>query len=189
MIRLCPYCKSWGARGRRRGHAFVGRCPTCHRIVVELLMTPKERRIVERIKNDYLRGKTMPQIAFELNRDGIPSWMGKKWNSGGVRDVLCNELYVGRYRVGEETVPVAGEPIMTEEEFKRITEIRQRFKLGWGKRPPISEERRRAAIDKVFGQYFALLREEDELERLGKMVDGDHERTYKQGGRLQDQGA
>lgn len=157
MKRLCPYCNSWGVRGRRRGHAFVGYCSNCLKVVVELMMMPKEKQIVRRIKNEYLEGKPMPQIAFELNREGTPTWMGKKWLARTVRDVLTNELYVGRYRVRGEIVPVVGKRIISGEEFVRITELRRRFRWGGAKRPPMPEERRKAKIERVFGDHLKFM--------------------------------
>ena len=57
---------------------------------------PKEVAVVRRIYNSFIKKRKMPDtIAEDLNHDQIPSAAGKRWTSGGVVNVLKNELYIG----------------------------------------------------------------------------------------------
>jgi site-specific DNA recombinase len=62
-----------------------------------------EASIVRRIFQDYAKGKSPKRVAFELNRENIPSPLGGKWgfstingNTKRRNGILNNELYIGR---------------------------------------------------------------------------------------------
>ncbi|MGN1288807.1 MAG: recombinase family protein, partial [Bradyrhizobium sp.] len=64
-----------------------------------------QAEIVRRIFRDYVAGKGPQKIAADLNRDGIPSPTGKRWNDTTIRGnrvissgILNCELYVGVIR-------------------------------------------------------------------------------------------
>jgi len=121
-----------------------------------------EVRLIKRIFNMYLREKSTPQIAFELNKKGIPTKKGKSWNARAVRDVLINEIYIGKYRVAGVEDQVEEYKIVEGGLFKRAKGIMRRFEDGNGaERPQMPEDRRRAKIDRIFNEYFGFLREMD----------------------------
>jgi hypothetical protein len=57
---------------------------------------PEERAIVERIFRLFVElGQTEREIATRLNRDGVPTDLGRAWTRGTVHQVLTNEKYIG----------------------------------------------------------------------------------------------
>ena len=61
-----------------------------------LIPNPKEAPVVRRIFGSYLSGKSMDQIAAELNADGTPCKNGEvSWLYTAVSYILKNERYIG----------------------------------------------------------------------------------------------
>lgn len=63
----------------------------------------EQAEIVLRIFREYVAGKGPQKIAFDLNRDGVPSPTGKRWGDTTIRGnreigsgILNGELYIGR---------------------------------------------------------------------------------------------
>ena len=61
-----------------------------------------EARVIRRIFEDYVEGKTARQIAAELNKEGVTSPRGGSWNASTINGnkkrrngILNNELYLG----------------------------------------------------------------------------------------------
>jgi len=125
----------------------------------------KEAKLVRRIFEMYLREKSMPQVAFELNKRRITTKNSKEWNARATRDVLTNEIYIGKYNVAGVADQVEEYRIVEGSVFERTKEIIRRFEDGNGaKRPPMPEDRRNAKIDRIFNEYFGFLKEIDEEE-------------------------
>lgn len=62
----------------------------------ELVIVPKEARIIERIYKEYLQGKSTSRIGKDLEKDGIKSPTGRiKWYESTVSSILKNEKYMG----------------------------------------------------------------------------------------------
>jgi len=116
--------------------------------------------LVRRIFKMYLREKSMPQVAYELNKQGILTKKGKRWNARAVRDMLINEIYIGKYRVAGVEDHVEEYRIIGDGLFEQAKGIMRRFEDGNGaKRPPMPEDRRKAKIDKIFNEYLQYLKE------------------------------
>jgi DNA invertase Pin-like site-specific DNA recombinase len=71
----------------------------------ERAIIEEQAEIVRRIFHEYVAGKGPQRIAADLNRDGIPSPTGKRWNDTTIRGnriissgILNCELYVGVIR-------------------------------------------------------------------------------------------
>ncbi len=65
----------------------------------------EQAEVVRRIFREYVAGKGPQRIAADLNRDGIPSPTGKRWNDSTIRGnrtissgILNCELYIGTIR-------------------------------------------------------------------------------------------
>jgi len=115
--------------------------------------------LVRRIFKMYLREKSMPQVTYELNKQGILTKKGKRWNARAVRDVLINEIYIGRYGVAGVEDQVGEYRIIGDGLFGQAKGIMRRFEDGNGaKRPPMPEDRRRAKIERVFNEYIEFLK-------------------------------
>ncbi len=61
----------------------------------ELVINPREAKVVERIFTDYISGKGSFVIAKELNTEGVPTIAGGRWHSSTVLGILKNEKYIG----------------------------------------------------------------------------------------------
>lgn len=62
----------------------------------DLVIVPKEAKIIKRIYKDYLEGKSAKQIARELTADKVkPPGGGKKWFDSTILSILKNEKYYG----------------------------------------------------------------------------------------------
>jgi DNA invertase Pin-like site-specific DNA recombinase len=54
-----------------------------------------ERAIVQWIFQEYLQGKSQPDIRRELNLRGVPTRSGRPWGRDPIRVMLRNEAYIG----------------------------------------------------------------------------------------------
>ena len=124
----------------------------------KLIANESEAKLVRRIFGMYLQEKSMPQVAFELNKQGIRTKKEKRWNARAVRDVLTNKIYIGRYDVAGVNDYIEDYRIVNNGLFKRVGETRLRYKIGGAKRPPMPENRRTIKIKKMFGKYLEFLR-------------------------------
>ncbi len=118
-----------------------------------------EAKLVLRIFRMYLKEKSMPQVAFKLNKEGILTKKGREWNARAVRDVLTNEIYTGKYKVAGVEDYVEEYRIVDDALFEKVNEIRLRYRNSGSKRPLMPKDRRMAKIEKIFGRYLELLKE------------------------------
>jgi DNA invertase Pin-like site-specific DNA recombinase len=61
----------------------------------DLVINQKEAKVVRRIFENYLSGKGSFTIAKELEKEGIPTAVGGKWNDTTILKILKNEKYRG----------------------------------------------------------------------------------------------
>ena len=89
-------------QGRSAGGLSYGYAPVAgdrgKRVIVE-----NEAKIIRRIFEEYLTGRTPRDIARDLNRDSVPPPRGRVWNASTINGnmqrgtgILQNELYAGR---------------------------------------------------------------------------------------------
>jgi site-specific DNA recombinase len=121
------------------------------------LVTNQEVKLVLKIFKMYLKNPALPQVAFDLNKNGIRTKAEKRWNATGVRNIITNEIYIGRYSVAGVKHYVEDYRIMSDNLFQRVQRTLLRYKTGGAKRPPMPENRRNAEIDAVFNQFFKHL--------------------------------
>jgi site-specific DNA recombinase len=69
----------------------------------EMQIADDEAGVIRRIFEEYVTGRTPREIAHGLNRDGVPSPRGGRWNASTINGsktrctgILQNELYAGR---------------------------------------------------------------------------------------------
>jgi len=122
----------------------------------------KEARLVRKIFVLYLREKSMPQVAFMLNKEGILTKNDKKWTAAAVRDVLTDEIYIGIYDVAGIREYVEEYRVLKDNIFTTTNETRLRYKRKGGTKPAIPTDRKSATIEKMFEKYFELLEEAKE---------------------------
>ena len=64
--------------------------------------TPDENaQYVKLIYKRYLAGKSLRNIADELNIEGVKNVRGRGWSAGTIRNILHNEVYVGDMSYGK----------------------------------------------------------------------------------------
>ena len=122
-----------------------------------LVVNEDEAKIVQSIFNMYLREKSMPQLAYELNKQGILTKKGKQWNTRGIRGILTNEIYIGRYKVAGVNDFIDNYKIVDDDLFRKVNTIRRRYKTGGAKRPPMPKNRRTMKIEKIYNRYLEFL--------------------------------
>ena len=128
----------------------------------------EEAKLVRRIFELYVETKSMPHVAFLLNKEGIKTKEGKGWTAPTIKKVLDNGIYTGRFRVAGVDDYVEEYRIIDDELFEKARKIRLRFRNGEGRRESMPAERKRGLIDRIFQEYFAYL---SELEEEGEMAD------------------
>jgi len=88
----------------------------------------EEAKLILKIANMYLNEKSMPHVAFLLNKAGILTKKGKKWTAATVRKVLTDPIYVGIYNVAGVKDYVEEYRMLDEIIFLRINETRLRYR-------------------------------------------------------------
>ncbi len=86
----------------------------------DLEIVEEEAPVVQEIFNRYLRGETMDQIAWTLNRDGITTRMQKPWSVWSISHILHNPAYAGFRRWDEILVPSSHRSIIGREDFNAV---------------------------------------------------------------------
>ena len=67
----------------------------------EYVIVEKEAEVIRRIYREYLSGKSLRQIADNLNEDSITTKRGCKWQPSSIEGVLNNERYTGNAILGK----------------------------------------------------------------------------------------
>lgn len=123
-------------------------------------LTPDEResKTVRQIFNLYLDERSMPQVAYVLNEQGIPTKQNGEWSRWSVKKILSNELYRGQYQLGEYEEFVEDYRIVSDKLYNSVTETRYRFKH---EKDSIGPDRKRSKAENILTE-FKTAREESE---------------------------
>ncbi|MGB9959692.1 MAG: recombinase family protein [Candidatus Bathyarchaeales archaeon] len=114
-----------------------------------LIVNDQEADLVRRIFKMYIEEKSMAQVAHRLNIKGIKTKNEGEWTARAVRNILTNELYVGKYSVAGVSQYVAEYAIIDKNLSDEVQRIRLRFKEGSGKRPTMPLERKAMKVEKI----------------------------------------
>ena len=118
-----------------------------------LVINAEEAELVHRIFNMYLQERSMAQVAYQLNMEGIKTKRGGDWTARAVRDILTNKLYIGEYNVAGISQHVEEYAIIDKEVFNKAQRVRLRFKRGVGKKPKMPLDRKAAKIEKILRRF------------------------------------
>jgi site-specific DNA recombinase len=121
-----------------------------------------EVNLVNKILRLYVKSKSFPHTAFLLNKEGVKTKKVKEWNARAVRDIVTNELYVGRFNAAGFRAFVREYKIVPTKIFKKASAIRMRYTRGLAKRPSMSRDRKNLKIEKIFDRYTELLEKPDQ---------------------------
>ena len=128
----------------------------------KLCINEKEQAIITEIFDEYVKTKSMPAVAHQLNSEGITTRNGNEWSGNAIGCILRNEIYCGKYSVGKETQYVSEYQIISEETYEQATEIRNRYENEDGaKRREMELSRKDSIIKHMKGMYFSYLDELD----------------------------
>jgi site-specific DNA recombinase len=117
----------------------------------------QEENLVIKIFKMYLENPILPQVAFDLNKQGIRTKEGKRWNATGVRNILTNEIYSGKYQVAGVNHHIEEYRIISNDLFHQVRQTLRRYENRGSKRLPMPESRRNMEIDNVFNQFLTNL--------------------------------
>lgn len=117
-----------------------------------LVINPIEASVVKRIFKRYVKIRSMPQLAFELNEERIEPRRSDRWSATVVKYILDNELYLGKYEVSDVCDLIPELRIVSNELFNKANKIRFRHK-----RKSIPLNRKEYMIDKLIKGYKKFL--------------------------------
>ena len=98
-----------------------------------LMAVPEEQEVVRRIYSEYLENKSLAQLADGLNRDGIRTRRGTRWDKDNLSTILHNPIYAGYLKWSGilckhyATAPVS---VMTFNEVQTLAASRSRNPKG-----------------------------------------------------------
>lgn len=116
----------------------------------KLAINEGEANLVQRIFRMYMEERSMPQVAFLLNEEGITTKTGGEWTRQSIKNILRNELYIGEYEVADYGDTVDEYRLMSEELFDSVTDTRYRFKNQKGSMDP---DRKSSIADRILTIY------------------------------------
>lgn len=130
-------------RAVERGQFIGGRRPYGyrHRDTTEdgrgtgpLVIESAEARIVRRLFEEFLAGRSQRGIAIALNDDGVPTLTGTRWYATTVAGMLRNPLYIGHVMHNGESHPSDQIPaIIDPDTWQRAVELREAIAAAPGK--------------------------------------------------------
>ncbi len=89
------------------------------------VIIPEEAEIVRRIYAETLEGRSQLAIARDLNREGLRTAQGCRWQHRAVATVLSNAIYRGRITYQDETFEGRHQPIIDAESWANVAALRE----------------------------------------------------------------
>lgn len=130
----------------------------------KLKINEKEITLVREIFRRYIKLKSMPQVAFELNKKGVKTKRGNGWTATAVKRILDNKLYIGTYEVAGIQEDVKEYKTIDEKLFRKAENRRCRFNE---KPKEMPRDRKEGTIERVFNEYLEFL---DDMEELDERI-------------------
>jgi site-specific DNA recombinase len=119
-----------------------------------LEINDSEAKLVKKIFEMYLDRRSMPEVAYELNNQGLSTKAGCKWTHRAVRNILINDLYIGVYAVAGVKDYVPEYRIISKNTFKKTTSVRYRFSSeSTPRRPKMESNRKSKNVDTILEEY------------------------------------
>jgi site-specific DNA recombinase len=110
---------------------------------------PAEAKWVRRIFRMYLEERSMPQVAFLLNRAGLSTKKENEWTRQAVNTVLSNEIYRGEYTLAGYEDQVSEYRILSDALFSEVERVRYRFQSNTEMNP----KRKQSKAERLLDQY------------------------------------
>jgi len=125
-----------------------------------LKVDSEEAKLVKYIFKKYIEIRSMPQLAFMLNKKGVKAKRGGRWTAASVKKILCNQIYVGHYSVAGVESYIKECRIISNNLFNKVQTIRQRHGQNV---EPMPKNRKEATVERIFNEYMSYLEEEEQL--------------------------
>ena len=110
--------------GAKQGNFVNGKPPLGYRynsMTKEVEIDEKGKKIYRYIVDKVLSGEySAYSMAFELNKQGIPTSYGGQWNNTGVYRLLLSEFHLGMVKYNDEWYQGRHEPLKTQEEHRKV---------------------------------------------------------------------
>jgi len=128
----------------------------CEDATLEII--PAEADLVRHIFDRYLRLRSMPDVATELEEQSQPGCRELEWTPDRVGKILKNELYIGEYNVADVDEYVEEYQIVEKRRFETVTQVRNRFQRARkSMRSGMPSNRKERRIQNVTEQYSEFL--------------------------------
>ena len=128
----------------------------CEDSTLEII--PAEADLVRTIFDRYLRLRSMPDVATELESQSYPECRQLEWTPDRVGKILKNELYIGEYNVAGVDEYVEEYHIIEDRRFETVTQVRTRFQRGRkSSRSKMPRNRKERRIQNITEQYSDFL--------------------------------
>ena len=128
----------------------------CEDATLEII--PAEADLVRTIFDRYLRLRSMPDVATELESQSHPECRQLEWTPDRVGNILKNEIYIGQYNVAGVDEYVEEYQILEERRFETVTQVRNRFQRGRkSARSKMPSDRKERRIQNIIEQYSEFL--------------------------------
>lgn len=82
-----------------------------------------ELPVVKRMFDEYAEGRTVDEICWTLNREGILTRRGNPWNKRNMSTILHNPVYAGFMRWEDVLIRHPAAVAVTSEEFNAVQEL------------------------------------------------------------------
>jgi len=82
-----------------------------------------ELPVVKRMFDEYAEGRTVDEICWSLNREGILTRRGNPWNKRNMSTILHNPVYAGFMRWEDVLIRHPAAVAVTSEEFNAVQEL------------------------------------------------------------------
>jgi site-specific DNA recombinase len=106
-----------------------------------LTLVPAEAEVLRRMRAEVVQGRSLRQIAADLNRDGIKTARGANWSDTRVSQLLANTLYVGYVHYKGTDHKGKHEAVFTAEQWAELQTVlsarRARPGKGRGREPHV----------------------------------------------------
>lgn len=119
----------------------------------KLSVDDEEKELVIKIFEMYVEQRSMPEVASELNQEGVQTSAGGEWTPRAVGDILRNKIYRGTYELADVEEYVDEYQIVDEETFDEVTDVRMRFQGDNSSRSSMPETRKERTVRRMQEMY------------------------------------
>jgi len=125
-----------------------------------LIIDTNEVKIVKKIFKLYIKLKSMPDVAFVLNKRNIKTKKGNPWNTMAVKTILTNQIYIGNFKIKDFEDYVKEYRIIPNKIFQETQILRNRYRERKNVMP---KNRKTQIVDKFINEYKRYLKNDEDI--------------------------